>query len=257
MLQRALRENVNAQTMRLEFFLDLLDRMVQQLLADGESSIPHTLLLALLLRVKQAGRAVQLLSTEGLVEEILAIGRTLLELTINAVYLQHADTREVERYLQFHPESLSQDRAMMRRNEDHGLALRMIRRVGDLVGGGKQQEETWSKRSLMGRAQIADYASRIPIMAALVARCYPRGLSAVQGTVSSLNSFMSVLETGAGPKREDRFSDLTQALFGINLCMLTLCMYLNAAYRLGMDVAISEAAEAHGQSRRPLWGEAS
>jgi hypothetical protein len=260
MIQRVLNEEVNAQAVRLELLIDLLDRMVAEALEQQDGSVRLTLLFASVLKTRQAGRAVLVLSKEGFVEEILSISRTLIEGTVNAAYLQYAGERELERYVQFHPEAQSQRGGMVRRSKAHGLASGLIQRLGELVlRNGMSPKDpdgsNWTMKSLMDRAQLTDAASNIPIMVGLVERCYSRGHAAMHGTVGSLKSFVAALERGRLPSREDRLSPLSQAFFGVNFGIVTLCIFLNSYFQLGMEEAIEEATTADSQTKPSLQGE--
>lgn len=70
-LERALRDEVIAQCIRLELFLHLLDRMFEAS-APFTLSTARSLLVASILKVRQSARAAQLLAEDELVEEEIA-----------------------------------------------------------------------------------------------------------------------------------------------------------------------------------------
>ncbi len=254
MIEDAFQENVNLQVARLTNFSALLERMFQRTIGYQDGSLHLTLLFASILKIRQSARAVHLLSQAGCVEEILSISRTLLEVTVNAGYLQVANSREIERYLQFHPETPNRY-AMVRQTAPRSLGLQIFRRLGQLSlpGSGairrREPTETWTSLTLAERAALSDQTSEIPVMALLVQRCFTRGLAAVQGTIGSLDVFVSALSNMETPRLEGRLAELTEALFGINLCLLTLCMYLNSYFQLHMDLEIDTAAHAEAGER--------
>ena len=256
MIEHAFQENVNLQVVRLTNFSALLERIFERTIGYQDGSIHLTLLFASILKIRQSARAVHLLSEAGCVEEILSISRTLLEITVNAGYLQVANSREVERYLQFHPEAPNRY-AMVRRLPSLSLGLQIFRRLSRLTLLGsapmRRQEptSTWSSLTLMERAALSDETSEIPVMVLLVQRCYSRGLAAVQGTIGSLDIFVSAIANMETPRLESRLAELTEALFGINLCLLTLCMYLNSYFQLHMEVEIDSAA--HDEAGDRNW----
>ena len=253
MIERVLRENVDAQAKRLELFLQVLDRMLPAILTGGEGSVRQTLLLASMMRVRQTGRAVHLLAGEGCVEEILTLGRTLIEITVNAVYLDVAPDAEVQCYLHFHPEAVASSGGLQRRP-----ATSMIGRIGGLVLrrlSGRDAEPSWTPRTLLERAQLCDAASDVPVMTPLVERSFHKGAAAVHGTVGALGSYIAAMQRMEPPRREDRFGDLAEALFVVTLCLMTVCVYLNDVYGLGMDEAIDQAASADSTTRTSLLGE--
>ena len=256
MIEDAFQENVRTQIVRLTNFSALLERMFERTIGQQDGSIHLTLLFASILKIRQSARAVHVLSEAGCVEEILSISRTLLEVTVNAGYLQAANSREVERYLQFHPETQSKS-AMVRQPAPRPFGLQLLRRFSQLsllrVSPARRQEPagTWTSFSLMERAALSDETSEIPVMVLLVQRCYSRGLAAVQGTIGSLDVFVSAITNMEAPRLEGRLAELTEALFGINLCLLTLCMYLNSYFQLHMDFEIDSAA--HEEAGERNW----
>ena len=260
MIEDAFQEHVNLQVARLTNFSALLERMFQRTIGYQDGSLHLTLLFASILKIRQSARAVHLLSEAGCVEEILSISRTLLEVTVNAGYLQVANSREIERYLQFHPETPNRYaivRPTTRQTAPRLLGLQIFRRLGQLslLGSGaiRRQEstETWTSFTLAERAALSDQTSEIPVMALLVQRCFTRGLAAVQGTIGSLDVFVSAISNMETPRLEGRLAELTEALFGINLCLLTLCMYLNSYFQLHMDLEIDSAA--HDEAGERNW----
>ena len=257
MIEDAFQENVNLQIARLTNFSALLERMFECTIGRQDGSIHLTLLFASILKIRQSARAVRLLSEAGCVEEILSISRTLLEVTVNAGYLQAANSREVERYLQFHPETPNRYAMARPSPPPRSLGLQLFRRVGRLSlfrGSPLRKQEpggTWTALTLMERAALSDQASEIPVMVLLVQRCFTRGLAAVQGTIGSLDVFVSAISNMETPRLESRLAELTEALFGINLCLLTLCMYLNSFFQLHMDLEIDSAA--HDEASERNW----
>lgn len=256
MIEHAFQENVNTQVVRLTNFSALLERMFERTIGFQDGSIHLTLLFASILKIRQSARAVHVLSEAGCVEEILSLSRTLLEITVNAGYLQVANSREVERYLQFHPEAPSRY-GMVRQSAPRFLGIQIFRRLTQFtLGSGparRRQEptETWSSFTLMERAALSDETSEIPVMVLLVQRCFSRGLAAIQGTIGSLDVFVSAIANMEPPRFEGRLAELTEALFGINLCLLTLCMYLNSYFQLHMDLEIDNAA--HDEAVDRSW----
>jgi hypothetical protein len=251
-------DQVQEQARRLDLFVQLLDRMLRDVMIVDHGSVRQTLLLASLLRVSQAARAVQLLASENCVEEILTIGRTLIEVTVNAAYLYQASEGELQRYLEFHPESLYRRRDNLARERGGKLTTSILQKLGDLVLAGssltrRDADPTWTQRTLLERAHLSDMASQMPIMAPLVQRCFAQSHGAVHGTMGGIDSFVAAVETGGMPGRQDRSEDMVEALFAVNLCLLTVSIYLNGMFDLEMDEAIDEAARvtSPSQASRP------
>lgn len=245
-MRSGIQSNVEAQLARLKGFRELLEYMFRSAPVKTSSTARLTLLFASVLRVTQSANAVEMLSNAGCVEEVLSLGRTLVEVTVNAAYLQVTEANELDRFLRYHPESQWKHLGLLGQTRPRGFAGRLKRRVGNILLGGKDSgaEATWSTRSILHRAQLADERSAIPVMVPLVSRCYFRGQAAMQGSVGSLETFITSVQRMERPRVDARMASLTEALFGVNLCLLTLCLYLNALFHLNLDDAIDRAAQA-------------
>ncbi len=249
-----LQANLDAQIVRLDHFISLLQSISEASAVPHDASMRGTLLHASVIKVINSGMAVRVLADAECVEEILSIGRTMVEVSINAVYLQHASPRELERFLHFHPESAAKHVTMLPspteapepENVVSRLGKKIMRSLPTLLS--KRVDTSWSSRSLLERAAIADEASNIPVMSLLVRRCYPRGHAAMLGAVDSLGYFIAALHGTGDASHESRMVALTEALFGVNLCLFTLAFYLSAFFRLNMDGAIEQAAHAEPPS---------
>ena len=236
--------NVDAQVIRLERFISICNDIVRNPALHDTSSAVHTILLASILKMVSAGEAVRVLANSCSVEEILAIGHTMLEVVVNAAFLQHASEKEVERYMRFRPET--NNRIALRAPTQEVSASSALRRFRDsillnLPGSAKEEIPAWSRMSLRDRAQFADDASDIPVMGLLVARCSARGQAAVRGTMGSLDYFVSALTNSPEAQPENRLAALTEALSGVNLCLFTFAFYLSSYFNLGLDRMIEGA----------------
>ncbi len=234
--------------------------MFEQAMDQHDASVQNTLLLASVLKVKQTGKAVEVLADAGCVEEIQMIGRTLVEITVNAAYLQESGDKEVERYLRFQPRAVYEQVGMLRSGRDRDVTSGVLDKIKHLVVGtglakGKENSDpSWTAKSLLERAQFSDKASQIAVMDVLVRRCYPRGHGAVHGTVDSLSPFITAVMPSQESKPGERHTAMIDALFSVNLCLFSLCTYLNHFFNLRMDDALEEAA-ATDASFRELQGD--
>ena len=253
-MQRAIEANVEAQLARLDGFRVLLEGIFRNASAQASSSDRLTLLFESVLKVTQSANAVQMLCTAGCVEEVLAISRTLVEVTVNAAYFQFAQDKEVDRFIHFHPETEFKQAGLLGAPRPRGFVAGFARRLSDAVSGvtgPRQGESAWSSKPLVARARFADEQSDIPVMVSLVARCFSRGAAAAHGTIGSLDTFIASVHTQQAPRIDNRMAELTEALFGVNLCLLTLCTYLNAFFHVDLEDAIDEAANAEELRRTP------
>jgi hypothetical protein len=258
MLQRVLREEVGAQLVRLDMYLDMLDTIFASA-TPFATTPPVELLVGAILKVRQSGRAVKLLATEGLVEEILAIGRTLVEVTVNVTYLQSAGEKEMSRYLAFQPESQHRRAGMLQPRPKASSTNRMLRKIGDALSSlspsASRAEPTWTHRSLAQRAQLSDEATGIPVMLPLLNRCYPRGDAAIHGTMGALAPFLESIHQPEALMRDNRMPSLADALFGINLTLMTFSLFLDEYFGLGMNETMEQISAADSSTKASLVGE--
>lgn len=252
-MQHVIQANVEEQMARLQAFRHLLEVMFHDAPVQASTTTRLTLLFASVLKVTQSANAVELLSNAGCVEEVLSIGRTMVEVTVNAAYFQAAGDKEMDSFLHFHPESQFKQLGLAPQPSSRGFAARFVRKLGGVFQSAetRQADPVWSSRSILERARFADEQSKTPVMVPLVNRCYTRGQAAVYGNVASLESFMTSVHTMEAPRADDRMVALTEALFGVNLCLLTMCVYLNGVFKLHLDEAIDEAANAETLTRVP------
>ena len=256
MIQRVFRENIDAQNVRLGLFLNLLHDMFSACAGHYTASTSLTLLFASILKAEQAGKSVRVIAEEGYVDEVLSISRTLVEVTVNAAYLQYATPTELECFIRFKP-TFRHPRADTNRRLGGGEpSSGVLSLLYDLVRKKQQPsitEPSWTSTTLLARAQFTDQMSQIPVMTPLVERCHLRGHAAVHGTMASLQTFVSML-TPSPNRPSESLVALGEALFVVNLCLLTLCMYLNAYFGLGMDEAIDQAAGASSRTKTDRFG---
>ena len=258
MTSAALKTSLDAQTVRLNHFISLLQQISEATAVANDPSQQRTLLHASVIRVINSGMAAQMLAKGGCVEEILSIGRTMVEVSVNAVYLQHSSDREMRRFWEFHPESSERVEGLLPSpinvGSPDGIISKIRKRLLQSIPTvpSRRVDRSWSNYSLLDRAHIADEGSQIPVMSLLVRRCYPRGHAAMMGAVGSLDYFISALHGTEGSSPDRRTVALTQALFGINLCLFTLAFYLSASFNLHMECAIEQAANAEAANPQDL-----
>jgi hypothetical protein len=235
---------VAAQRIRLSRFIGLLDEMSQTSIVQYDFSVRLALLFASILRARQAGRSVELLADEFCVEEIALISRTLIEIVVNAAYLQYAEDSEIDRYLYSDPILVSDDTARLRhtltahaRRRSLGIAREnAVQTIRRLIR--REDDHSWSKKTLLQRV---DVKSDTPIMSLLVTTMNSRAQAASLNLFSSLAPYLTALDTMSIVPSANRQSELAEALFGVNLSLMTLSLYLNSFLRLKADDAIEAA----------------
>ena len=210
----------------------------------------NVLLLGSMMKVKQTARSVQLLAGNGCVEEVQAMSRVLVEVIVNAAYLQRAGFAELQSFVNFHPRTLYTQIALLGDGRN-GAQPGMLERLRGLIAQKPAQrtreegDPTWSARNLMERAEASDATSGVPVMRLLMERVYPFGHAATHGTIESLEPFLAELDRSGRQSKPDRQAAQVEAIFAVNLCLFTLCLYLNQVFGLRMDRAIDDAAKAN------------
>ena len=97
---------LQTESLRLEGLRHILRVRYMTAIVVTKPSDRGLFLLASLLKLREQARAVSLLASEGMVEEVLGISRTMAEVAVNAAYLQFAETEELERFRNFDTQSM-------------------------------------------------------------------------------------------------------------------------------------------------------
>jgi hypothetical protein len=221
----------------------LLTRFYGLAITQRGPSVRLILLFASVLKVERMGRAAQLLAGEGFAEEIRALNRTLAEVTINAAYLQNAEDEEVDRFQHFDTQSVFRHANRLR---PHATAKsspeeqKKIQAVADharTLTGRKDNDPSWSKRTLLQRAEFSDGITQLDLMVKLTLTSYAYGHCAIHGTYDALDFFTAaVINDGTkAPLLEERQEMLSLALFSVNFTLSVMCLYLNSFFRLGAE----------------------
>ena len=239
---------VSVQLMRLDRFVALLDNLYQSSIAEYQFSVRLAFLFASLLRVTQVARSIQLLARESYNEEIASITKPLIEIVVNAAYLQYADDIEIDRYLHSDPFFVSEEIDSLRLQLSAGPIPRSARTLKDNAVQAirriirREEDPIWSGRTLMQRAEWVDLRSDTPVMRLLVITMHARVRDASLNTFSSIAPHLDLLDSMAHERWESRQRELTERLFGVNLTLMTLSLYLNSFLRLQADEAIETAS---------------
>ena len=140
-------------------------------------------------RLSEMVRAIELLSDNGFDEEVCAVSRMLIEVVVNAAYLQVADEAELNSYLHFDSqyslnklsmsEFAEQDEAS---RSDREMRLEAARNKT----GRKDTALSWSKRQLVDRAELAEQVVKLPVLVNIVRNVTASVNFSVHGTLLSL-----------------------------------------------------------------------
>ena len=247
---------VAIQLSTLSHYIGLLDAMYRTSIVRQEFSVRLAFLYASILKVNQSARSAQVLAEAVYIEEIILLCRTMMETVVNAAYFQYADDLEIDRYLHSDTFTVSDETAFLREQFSAHPPSRSLRAFRDnTVNSVKRMlvrvdEPSWSTKTLVQRAALSDKSNETPVMGLLLQTMHARTHAASRNTFSSLAPYLNSLDTMSVVWSDGRQVELAEALFGVNLSLMTLAVYLNGFLSLNADDAISAA----GSSRLSLRG---
>jgi hypothetical protein len=195
------------------------------------------------------GTAVQLLAGHAYVEEIRAIGRTMAEVVVNAAYLQNAEDEEIDRFRHFDTQSSYKHAKKLELRVTTQLSAeenKKIEAVADharSLTGRKDSDPSWSKRTLMQRAEHTDLITRLNLISLLVLTSYAYGHSAIHGTFDALDPFISSINSNQLLTPANRQEELSVSLSSVNFSLSVMCLFLNSMFHLDLDSAITDAGQ--------------
>jgi hypothetical protein len=216
---------VRTELLRIDAFRDTLLKAYEMGTEKTESSTRLIVLFTSLLKLREQSRAAQLLASEHFVEEIFSIGRTMAEVAVNAAYLQDADDEEIARFQYFDTQSLYKHVGKPRPHISTLLNAEQIQKIDHAVAfarsatNKKDNESSWSSRTLLQRGEYSDQKTKESLMANLVLTVYAAGHHYVHGSSSSLQPFFKALGTTTVPVTNQRLEELAQSLFGVNFVL--------------------------------------
>jgi hypothetical protein len=215
----------------------------------NEPSIRLLIFYGSILKLQQMARAAELLAQGGFVEEIQAVGRTMAEITINAAYLQDAEDEEIDRFRHFDTQCAFKHATRLRPHASTKLTSEELQRIEAVaqqarrLTGRKDIDTSWSKRTLLQRAEYSDKNTRLDIMKVLALTSYAQGHSAIHGTFDSLHPFICSVTDSRSLSGENREEDLTVAIAGVNFALSIACLYFNSLMKLDCERAIVAAGK--------------
>jgi hypothetical protein len=226
----------------------LLDRFRHGL--EGEQSFRRLILLASTLKLREQARAACILATEGFIEEILSIARTMVEVAVNAAYLQFAEEAEIGRYMNFDIQTLNKHANNLRPHLGYKLSeatrLEIERNVTEarIRTGLPDKAQNWStKAGLIQRADFADERLGDNSISMLVRTVLAWSHRAAHGTHTSLIPFYDAFGNGTVPETAERLDEMTIALRGVNFCVYTFGLFLDRFLHYGKQTEITAAGK--------------
>lgn len=206
------------------------------------------ILLASIVRAINASGAIQrLYADRPYSEEIHTLLRTLVELVINAAYLQICSEGELASYRQY--DTLMLSKVMRLANElfpgciDHisEPTRNAFSKHTDEVRqatAGTVANTSWTKLDLHSRAVAADKHLGTQILQFLRRFVYSHGHTYTHGTFSSLEVTIDSFRTGQFPEARAR-EDADFALFGTAQTLHVFAMTINLLKNIGFDAHLS------------------
>jgi hypothetical protein len=156
----------------------LEDRLYK--LSDDPQFLRRSILVVTGKKLEQQIRAFRILTDADCLEEAVGLGRVIVEVVINALYLQEAEDEELASFMSFDSQKIAQRLAKDHRAEGASkLAEVEEARLAVLAGltGRIGTELTWSRRSPSKRAQFFD--NKAPFQA----------LHLIHDTISRVSNF--------------------------------------------------------------------
>ena len=232
--------------LRLDGFSTLLGALYQQAFQKVKPSAKGMVLLASILKLRKQARAVQLLAPEGLMEEIMSINRTMVEVGVNAIYLQSAEDAEYDRYINFDVQSRYVQATKLKDLNPDALSDEQQKEIDEAVAFARSRtnkDRTWSKLSPLQRAENADRRLDVRWLTVLFPTVYLHGNQPVHGTFSSVQPFYSALGTGDVALSQERLRNLMLAIAATNCVLYMFGRYLDVV----VDGNLTESFLAVGQ----------
>jgi len=152
-------EEVRRELRRLDKYLEALVACYKKAIQQSSATDRLGILFASVLKIRSSAQAVQLLAEAGFVEEISAIARTMVEITINSAYLQVAEDEEVTRYRLFDTQSMWKHAQNLQPQLTTPNLPPRVQELEQIVTetreqtGREDKAATWSIRPLRARAE--------------------------------------------------------------------------------------------------------
>jgi hypothetical protein len=188
------------------------------------------------------------MAQEFMVEEILAISRTMAEVAINAAFLQFAEEEELKRFHHFDAQSLYKHSQRLRPITSRTLSDEEEAKLQKAVEEARQitqlsdKASSWSKThaTLIARAEFIETCFADSMMRALALTTYNWAHRAVHGTGNALSPFYKALGSGEVPLTSDRLEELQKALSFVVFCLDIYAFFCDRFLRQNRQAEIIE-----------------
>ena len=172
------------------------------------------------------------------VDEMLILLRSMVELVINACYLQHAGDDEVSKYL--HCDPIISHTAMTDLERASGgklkipkeLSERTTRLATDASAASHLSlgSREWSRKNLYKRAVVVDKAVGGDDLATLIALIYVTGSGYVHATYKTLDRHAKYLRHGEAEHPRRILFGTNNAIHGVAVVLINLGRYFNRRF---------------------------
>jgi hypothetical protein len=234
---------------RLKAHVQVLKSMYLEVVGVNEPTVRLLFLYASVLKLERMTRAVELLANDGFVEEVQCIGRTAAEITINAAYLQDAEDEEIDRFQHFDTQCAFKHATRLRPYASRTLNAEEQAQIESVVlkarslTGRKDVDPSWSKRTLLQRAEFSDNKTKLNLMKLLALTSYAQGNSAVHATYDSLSAFVTAITEPETTELDRRREEMSVAIGSMNYALMTFSLYFNSLMWLKFEHDIIAAGK--------------
>jgi Family of unknown function (DUF5677) len=201
-----------------------------------------TVLLGALLKASESARAILILGNSGFVDEMNVLMRTMVELVINAAYLQYARDAEFKRFL--HHDAISGHIAMLDFSRatqgnaefDLGTAMRVTKNATAAANasGLSLTDRQWNveTRTLKQRADVIDEEMGQALFAELLASIYVTGSGYTHGSFKTIHKHAYYLTTGTREHPLVTMFGECNSIFGVGYILDVFGRYLGFRFKL-------------------------
>jgi hypothetical protein len=189
-------------------------------------------------KLNEIARVILQIRTIDAIDEMHVLLRSMLELAVNACYLQHASDEEIRKYLHFDP--INNHTAMIDLERASGGTLKIPKRLADRTTKLATEastasnlalgSRTWCKNNLYKRAVVVDKAVGGEDFALLMANIYVTGSGYVHGTYKTLDRHSKWLLNSEAAHPLRILFGTNNAIHGVTLVLINVGRYFNRKF---------------------------
>jgi len=237
---------------RITLLHDILRTLYRQGYMVLEPCVRKDILLGSLLKLLHQAEVAINLGTEGCVEEILSLARTMAEVAVNGAYLQLCEDEEITRFIHFETQALYKHAKKLEPLVSRPPSLEAevkMRKAVDAARkrtGKKDQNISWSNRgSLFARAEYFDTSSGLaPLMVAVVLTVYAWGHRAIHATYDALSPFIHAVPNEEVVLDDARQEQLATGLLAVSFVLFNFGLFISRHLKTDADGQLISAHNA-------------